>query len=77
MDERLPGVHVPGAMTAALDAAGEDAERIGLDLTIGAVNGIRRIEGVAGIHVMAMGHDHAVREVVEGAGLFPRPTVFS
>jgi len=74
MDEHLPGVHVPAAMTAALDAAGEDAERVGLDLTIGVVNGIRQIGGVAGIHLMAMGHDEAVRDVVEGAGLFPRPT---
>ncbi|MDP9298185.1 MAG: methylenetetrahydrofolate reductase [Actinomycetota bacterium] len=74
IEEHLPGVNVPAAMTAALDAAGEDAERVGLDLTIGVVNGIRQIGGVAGIHLMAMGHDEAVRDVVEGAGLFPRPT---
>jgi methylenetetrahydrofolate reductase (NADPH) len=74
MDEHLPGVHVPHAITRALEAAGEDAERVGMDLTIEVVKGIREIDDVAGIHVMAMGHDDAVRSVVEGAGLFPRPS---
>jgi 5,10-methylenetetrahydrofolate reductase len=74
MNEHLPGVHVPDAITRALEAAGEDAERVGMDLTIGVVKGIREIRDVAGIHLMAMGHDDAVRSVVEGAGLFPRPS---
>jgi 5,10-methylenetetrahydrofolate reductase len=74
MNEHLPGVHVPDAITRALEAAGEDAERVGMDLTIGVVKGIREIRDVAGIHLMAMGHDDAVRAVVEGAGLFPRPS---
>ena len=74
MNEHLPGVHVPDAITRALEAAGEDAERVGMDLTIEVVKGIREIRDVAGIHLMAMGHDDAVRSVVEGAGLFPRPS---
>jgi methylenetetrahydrofolate reductase (NADPH) len=75
MNEHLPGVHVPDAITRALETAGEDAERVGMNLTIEVVRGIREIPGVAGIHLMAMGHDDAVRSVVEGAGLFPRPSV--
>jgi methylenetetrahydrofolate reductase (NADPH) len=74
MNEHLPGVHVPDAITRALVAAGEDAERVGTDLTIEVVKSIREIRDVAGIHLMAMGHDDAVRAVVEGAGLFPRPS---
>jgi len=45
-----------------------------MDLTIALLEAIRGIEGVAGIHVMAMGSDEATRELVERAGLFPRPT---
>jgi hypothetical protein len=26
------------------------------------------------VHVMGMGHEDAVRRVIEGAGLLPRPT---
>jgi hypothetical protein len=42
-------------------------------LAIGIVNGIREISGLAGVHVMGLGQEAAVRRVVEGAGLLPRP----
>jgi methylenetetrahydrofolate reductase (NADPH) len=34
---------------------------------------MRQIEGVAGIHLMAIEWEEAVRPIVEGAGLLPRP----
>jgi methylenetetrahydrofolate reductase (NADPH) len=37
------------------------------------VAAIRRIAGIGGIHVMAMGHDPTTRALVERAGLLPRP----
>ncbi len=70
----LFGVHVPDAVHAALAEAGEGAERVGVDLTIDVVRRLRTIDGVAGIHLMGIGRDDLVRAVVEGAGLFPRPT---
>ncbi|MGD2176285.1 MAG: methylenetetrahydrofolate reductase [Anaerolineae bacterium] len=36
---------------------------------------LREIEGVAGVHVMAIEWEEAVRPIVEGAGLLPRPQV--
>ena len=74
MDEKLPGVRVPTEMIEALDAAGDDSAAVGVDLTVDVIDGIRSIAGVSGIHLMGMGHDEAVRAVVERAGLFPRPT---
>lgn len=74
MDERLPGVRVPLSILEALDAAGDDAPAVGLDLTVDVVRGIHAIDGISGVHLMSMGHDDAVRAVVERAGLFPRPT---
>jgi methylenetetrahydrofolate reductase (NADPH) len=75
MDEKLPGVHVPPAMMDALERAGEESGDVGADLTIEVVKAIRTIDGVAGVHLMGMGHDATVREVVARAGLFPRPTL--
>jgi methylenetetrahydrofolate reductase (NADPH) len=75
MDEKLPGVNVPAPMVDALEAAGEEASSVGMDLTATLVEEIRRIPDVAGIHVMAMGHDDVTRELVERTGLFPRPVV--
>jgi methylenetetrahydrofolate reductase (NADH) len=75
MDQKLPGVHVPSAMVDALEAAGEEASVVGMELTARLVDDIRRIDDVAGIHLMAMGHDDVTRELVERTGLFPRPVV--
>jgi methylenetetrahydrofolate reductase (NADPH) len=73
MDDKLPGVTVPPAMTAELEAAGDDAESVGVALAVGMIEQIRSIPGIAGIHVMAMGHDHTTRTLIERAGLLPRP----
>jgi methylenetetrahydrofolate reductase (NADPH) len=73
MDEKLPGVSVPPAMIEALEAAGPDAEEVGLELAIPMVAEFRRIAGIGGIHVMGMGHDRTTRALVERAGLLPRP----
>jgi methylenetetrahydrofolate reductase (NADPH) len=73
MDDKLPGVSVPAAMIDELDAAGDDAPEVGLAQAITLVEAIRGIEGVGGVHVMAMGHDATTRALVERAGLFPRP----
>jgi methylenetetrahydrofolate reductase (NADPH) len=75
MDERLPGVRVPEALIAEVHAAGEDAPTVGVEQAIRLVEDLRRIEGVAGVHVMAMGHDDTTRELVERTGLYPRPIV--
>jgi len=73
MDEKLPGVSVPADMIAALEAAGEDAATVGVELVAPLIDQIRGIPGIAGIHVMAMGHDEITRELVARAGLVPRP----
>jgi methylenetetrahydrofolate reductase (NADPH) len=36
---------------------------------------LSEIEGVAGVHIMAIEWEEAVRPIVEGAGLLPRPQV--
>jgi methylenetetrahydrofolate reductase (NADPH) len=73
MHDKLPGVRVPAEMLSALVDAGEDAAQVGLELTIDVVKAILQIPGISGVHLMGMGDDAAVRKVVEGAGLFPRP----
>jgi methylenetetrahydrofolate reductase (NADPH) len=46
----------------------------GIELCIEQIEQIKEIEGVAGVHIMAIEWEEAVRPIVEGAGLLPRPT---
>jgi methylenetetrahydrofolate reductase (NADPH) len=45
----------------------------GIELCIEQIEQIKEIEGVAGVHIMAIEWEEAVRPIVEGAGLLPRP----
>lgn len=73
MQEHLPGVVVPDAVVDRLEEAGEDATAEGVKLTVEIVDGLRAIPGIAGVHVMGLGREAAVRSVIEGASLLPRP----
>ena len=70
----LFGVHVPRAAFDLLESAGDEAERAGLGFTFDLAQRIRTIDGISGLHLLGIGRDDLVRKVVEGAGLFPRPT---
>ena len=47
----------------------------GIEMCIEQIQQVREIEGIAGIHIMAIEWEEAVRPLVEGAGLLPRPVV--
>jgi methylenetetrahydrofolate reductase (NADPH) len=47
----------------------------GIQMCIEQIQEIREIEGVAGVHIMAIEWEEAVKSIVEGADLYPRPTV--
>ncbi len=73
LDEHLPGVTVPLEMIAALDDAGDEAEALGTAQCVEIVTRLREMSGVAGVHVMGLGREEAVRHVIEDARLLPRP----
>lgn len=72
MREHLPGVVVPDEVIARLEHASDPTEE-GVELTVEIVSRLREIQGVAGVHVMGLGHEDSVRRVIERAGLLPRP----
>jgi 5,10-methylenetetrahydrofolate reductase len=73
MQQHLPGVVVPDRVIRRLEDAGEDAQAEGVRLTVEVVSGLKSIDGVAGVHVMGLGREESVRQVIEDAGLLPRP----
>jgi 5,10-methylenetetrahydrofolate reductase len=47
----------------------------GIKICIELIQQLREVEGVAGVHIMAIEWEDAVKPIVEGAGLLPRPVV--
>ena len=72
MREHLPGVVVPDAVVARLRDADDPAAE-GVRLTVEILDAARRIDGIAGVHLMGLGRGDALRRVIEEAGLLPRP----
>ncbi len=57
-------------------AARSDAwKEEGIKICIELIQQLQEIPGVAGVHVMAIEWEEAVKPIVEGAGLYPRPEV--
>jgi len=48
-------------------------QKTGIDICIELMQQLKGIEGVAGVHIMAIEWESAVKPIVEGAGLYPRP----
>ena len=68
----LPGWAVPDATLARMRAA-RDQRAEGITLAAEVVEQVRALPGVRGVHLMGLGPDSGVPEVVEAAGLLPRP----
>jgi methylenetetrahydrofolate reductase (NADPH) len=73
MREHLPGVVVPDGVIARLERAGPESESEGVNITVEVLAKLRTITGLAGIHLMGLGHLEPVQRVVRQAGLLPRP----
>jgi methylenetetrahydrofolate reductase (NADPH) len=83
MRDFVPGMDVPDSVVERMQGAGagidDKAERSkawreeGIKFCIEQIQEVREIEGVAGAHVMAIEWEEAVKPIVEGAGLLPRP----
>jgi len=71
LHDRIPGVEVDDATFARMETLeGEDAEREGIALASDVIGALRRISGVAGVHLMAPGWEvDAVPRLVSAAGL--------
>jgi methylenetetrahydrofolate reductase (NADPH) len=76
MKEKVAGMEVPDEIIARMKSAGkEKAREEGLDICVEQIQRLRKIEGVHGIHLMAIEWEEAVRSIVDRAGLLPRPQI--
>ncbi|HEY5669720.1 MAG TPA: methylenetetrahydrofolate reductase [Anaerolineales bacterium] len=80
--ERMEGAGAPWTGKKADELSKEDKKERstawkneGIQICIELIQALRQIEGVAGVHIMAIEWEEAVKPIVEGAGLYPRPVV--
>ncbi len=76
MKTKVPGMDVPDWVVDRMAGAPkEEARKEGIRICVDIIKQVRQIEGVAGVHIMAIEWEDAVAEIVEAAGLSPRPKV--
>jgi len=85
LNSDVPGIVVPEECIQRIEDAGKGIDTDdkaalsaayraeGIKQCIEQIQEIREIEGVAGIHIMAILWEAAIQPIVEGAGLYPRP----
>ncbi len=80
--ERMEAAGAPWAGKSKDELTKEDKkaraaawQETGIQICIELIQQLRQVEGVAGVHIMAIEWEEAVRPIVEGAGLYPRPVV--
>jgi 5,10-methylenetetrahydrofolate reductase len=74
MRDYVAGVTVPDEIITRLEQA-EKAREEGVRIPLEIIEQLKEIPGIHGIHIMAVGWEDIVPEIVERAGLLPRPVL--
>jgi methylenetetrahydrofolate reductase (NADPH) len=76
MARSVPGMDVPETLIKRLRGAGKGkAAEEGIKFALEQIEEFKEMEGVAGVHLMAIEWEHKVPEIAERAGVLPRPVV--
>lgn len=83
MRDQVAGMDVPDEIVARMEGAGKGIEdkkakaaaarEEGIKICIELIEQMKDIPGVAGVHIMSIEWEEAVPQIVERAGLLPRP----
>ena len=72
--ERVPGVVIPESIEERMRGVLSDKQQEeGLRICVEIIKQVREIPGIKGVHVMANRQEEWVGEIIERAGLLPRP----
>ena len=76
MKSKVPGMDVPDDVIKRLAGVSkEEQPEEGIKMAIEQMQRLKECKGLAGFHIMAIEWEKRVPELVEGAGLYPRPQV--
>ncbi len=76
MSKYVPGMDIPDSLVKRLKGVDKrDQSEEGIRFALEQVEEFKGMEGVAGVHMMAIEWEHMVPEIAERAGVLPRPVV--
>ncbi len=76
MKNNVPGMDVPDEVINRLAGVSKEKQaEEGINICLEAIERLKEVKGVSGFHIMAIEWEEKVPEIVERAGLFPRPQI--
>ena len=72
MNNDVPGVNIPDRHMKRMEAAGDGAAEEGVQIALEIIQAIKNIQGLNGIHLMAVGWEEIVPRIVTESGLLPK-----
>jgi len=72
MRDNVSGIGVPDEILTRMEEA-KDAKEEGVNIALEIIDRLKEIEGIHGIHIMAVAWEDIIPVIVERAGLLPRP----
>jgi methylenetetrahydrofolate reductase (NADPH) len=74
MSKYVPGMDIPASLIKRLKGVDKrDQAEEGIRFALEQIEGFKEMQGVAGVHLMAIEWEHKVPEIAERAGVLPRP----
>jgi len=76
MKNKVPGMDVPDELIKRIAGTPKEKQaEEGIKISVEAIERLKEVEGVRGFHIMAIEWERKVPEIVERAGLLPRPSL--
>jgi len=74
MNNKVAGMDVPEELIKRMEGVPKDKQKEeGIKICVETIQKLKEMEGVRGVHIMAIEWEEAVGEIAEKAGLLPRP----
>jgi len=76
MNNKVPGIDIPERIIKKMESApSSEAVSVGMKICIDTISELKEMKGVCGIHIMAIGWEEKIPEIVERTNLYPRPVL--
>ena len=76
MKDKVAGIDIPDEVITRIEGVPKGKQRKeGIQICVETIQRLKEMQGIKGFHVMAIEWEEAVGEIVEQAGLLPRPSL--